>query len=215
MRARLAALLVLGVLGAWGIESLPAQGVPDGLKDWLEPTEPLRIVGPIYCVGTRGLGSYLITTPAGHILVNGLMPQSASLVEASIRKLGFKLEDVRIVIMGHAHIDHAGTIASFKKRTGAKVAVLDADHDLLQSGGKADYLYANDPRLHYESVTADRVLKDGDTVALGGIGKRVRAAKEGVRAWVDPAGYQRWVAKQKATFEAQVAKEAAERRPRS
>jgi hypothetical protein len=37
--------------------------------------------------------------------------------------------------------------------------------------------------------------------------KRARAAEDGVRAWVDPEGYRSWLAKEKATFEALVAKE--------
>jgi metallo-beta-lactamase class B len=96
-------------------------------------------------VGTRRLGVYVITTPAGHILLHGAIPPSASLIEASIRKLGYKPEDIRIPLFCHAHIDHVGTPAHFKKLTGARVEVVRADVDNLKSGGKADYLYAEQP----------------------------------------------------------------------
>jgi len=136
---------------------------------WYEPTEPIRIVGPIHYVGTRELGAYLITTPAGHILLDGAMPGAAPQIEASIRKLGFEPEQIRILLITHAHADHVGTLAHFKRLTGASVAVMAADAPLLASGGNTDYLYASDPKLHFEPVTADRLLKDGDAVSLGGI----------------------------------------------
>ncbi|MGB7672072.1 MAG: hypothetical protein WBM31_13465 [Pseudolabrys sp.] len=59
------------------------------LKSWVEPTEPFKVVGPIHYVGTKGLAAYLITTPAGHILLDGGMPRSAEVIEESIHKLGF------------------------------------------------------------------------------------------------------------------------------
>lgn len=147
-----------------------ASETPSALvKSWLAPAEPLHIVGPINFVGTQGLGVYLITTPAGHILLGGGMPGSAATIEASIRKLGFKTEDIKILLSNHAHMDHVGTLANFKKLTGATVTTMDRDVDLLASGGKIDYLFANKPRLHFPPVTADRVLKDGDIVELGGV----------------------------------------------
>jgi metallo-beta-lactamase class B len=139
------------------------------VKSWLAPAGPLHIVGPINFVGTQGLGVYLITTPAGHILLGGGLPNSAATIEASIRKLGYKPEDIKILLSNHAHFDHVGTLADFKKLTRATVAAMDRDVDLLASGGKIDYLFAKTPRLHFPPVTTDRVLKDGDIVELGGV----------------------------------------------
>jgi metallo-beta-lactamase class B len=286
-----------------GIEFEPIAGAQPGpgaaqapadqaalMKAWVEPTEPLRIVGPIHYVGTRELGAYLITTPEGHMLLDGAVPSSAPLIEASIRALGFKPEEIRLLLITHAHFDHVGTLAHFKKLSGAAVAVMAPDVELLASGGKTDYLFAKQPKFHFEPVTADRVLKDGDTVSLGGVqltgrltpghtrgcttwtttieeggrsydvvfpgstsvnpgtrfvhgpsypgvvddyrraisvleslqpdiflaahasffdfaGKRARAATEGVKAFVDPEGYRRRIAAQRAAFEAIVEKE--------
>ena len=75
-------------------------------------------------MGTRGLSVFLITTSAGDILLSGAMPGTAPLIETSIRKLGFKPENIRILLLNHAHIDHAGTLADFKKLTGAKLEVM-------------------------------------------------------------------------------------------
>jgi len=137
------------------------------VKSWSQPTEPFHIVGPIYYVGTRGLGVYLFTTPTGHILLGGALPGTAPLIEASIRKLGYKPEDIQILLLNHAHFDHAGTLADFKKLTGAPVEVMEADVSLLKSGGETDYLFAKDATLHFPPVSADRAFKDGEVVALG------------------------------------------------
>ena len=108
----------------------------EAMRTWIEPAEPLKIVGPIYYVGTKGLAAYLITTPKGHILLDGGMPGSAKDFEASIRKAGFKPEDIKLLLITHAHIDHAGVVAHFQKRSNAQVVVMDREFELLNSGGK-------------------------------------------------------------------------------
>ncbi len=132
---------------------------------WDEPEEPGRIIGPIYFVGTKGLGAFLFTTPEGHILMNTGMPPSGPMMAESIRKLGFKPEDIKIMINGHAHVDHAGAFAFFKKLSGAQVAIMKEDVPLIENGGRGDFKYSND--LVYEGVKVDRLLRDGDTVRLG------------------------------------------------
>ncbi len=139
------------------------------VKSWLEPAEPMRIVGPIYFVGTRGLGVYLIATSAGTILIDGAPAQAAPLIDASIRKLGFKPEEIRQLLITHAHFDHVGTLAHFKTLSGAPVAVMAADVELLKSGGTLDYLFADDPKLHFDPVATDRALHDGEVVEVGDV----------------------------------------------
>jgi metallo-beta-lactamase class B len=146
-----------------------ARGESQGPPAWREPFEPFQLAGPIYYVGTRGLAVYLIKSNEGLILLGGAMPGSEELITASIRKLGFKLQDVRLLLVSHAHFDHVGTMAALKKATGAKLAVMDSDAALLASGGKTDYLFAKRPEFHFEGVTADRLLKDGETVTLGDV----------------------------------------------
>src|SRR4051812_40427189 len=123
-------------------------------KAWFEAVEPLHIAGPIYYVGTRDLGSYLITTSAGHILLDGAMPGSEQLIEDSIRKLGFKTSDIKLLLITHAHMDHVGTLAHFKNATHAPLIVMPPDDALLKSGGAKDYLYSNVEAFHFPPVTA-------------------------------------------------------------
>jgi metallo-beta-lactamase class B len=134
---------------------------------WEEPEEPVRIVGPLYFVGTKGLGAFLFTTSEGHVLMNTGMPSSGPMMVESIRKLGFRPEDIKIMINGHAHIDHAGAFAFFKQLTGAQMAVMKDDVAAMESGDANDFKYAND--FIYPGVKVDRVLRDGDQIKMGDV----------------------------------------------
>jgi metallo-beta-lactamase class B len=118
-------------------------------------------------VGTKGLGVFLFATSEGHILMNTGMPSSGPMIVDSIRKLGFKPEDIKIMINAHAHIDHAGAFAFMKRLTGARLAVMREDVAAMESGDRDDFKYGND--LAYEGVKVDRILRDGDTVRLGDV----------------------------------------------
>ena len=142
--------------------SAPAQAP----ASWTAPTAPFRIADNLYYVGTEGISSFLITTPSGHILIDGAMPTSAKIIEASIVKLGFKITDVKVLLNTHAHFDHTGGLAELKRDTGAKMAASAADTPALESG---TYPGAEEVKaFNFAPVKVDRALKDGDTVRLGG-----------------------------------------------
>src|SRR5262245_46034651 len=101
---------------------------------WNTPTEPFKMIGNVYYVGTDGLASYLITSPQGHILVDTVMPESTSLIKANIEKLGFKITDIKYLLNTHAHIDHTGGLAEIKKASGARMVAGEADKSLLDGG---------------------------------------------------------------------------------
>jgi metallo-beta-lactamase class B len=136
---------------------------------WDEPAEPTTIIGPIYAVGTKGLSVFLITTSEGHILLNTGMPGSGPLIEAAIRKLGFKPEDIKILLVGHAHCDHAGGLAYLKKLSGAKMAVIREEKELVETGGKSDFFYGRYQEFEFEPVKVDWVFHDGDMIKLGDV----------------------------------------------
>lgn len=144
-----------------------AKATPPGPADWSEPFPAHRMIGNIYYVGSRGLASYLITTPAGHILINSNLITSVPLIRENIKKLGFRFSDVKILLISHAHLDHDGGSAEIKKLTGAKYMVMDADAGVVESGGKSDFQYGKDATLLYPKTKVDRVLHDGDEVKLG------------------------------------------------
>jgi metallo-beta-lactamase class B len=260
------------------------------LLRWDEEAEPFQIVGPIYFIGTKGLGSYLITGSEGHIVLNTGMPGSGPMIAKSIKTLGFKLEDVKLILTGHSHVDHVGGHAHLKKVTGAKVAMIREEKELYESGGKLDFQYAASKDFHFDPTEVATVMRDGDVIKVGdvsirtiltpghtkgsatystnvshngenysvvfpdgtsvnpgyrlsvkpsyeGIGddfrrtfrvlgslkpdiwltahndacgldmKRTRAAKDGIKAWIDPEGYRKWVAAQREAFETVAGKE--------
>ncbi len=137
--------------------------------EWTEPFPAFRIAGNLYYVGSKGLANYLITTPKGHILINSDLEANAPLIRQSIESLGFKFSDVKILLISHAHWDHCAGSAKIKELTGAKYMVMDMDVPVVESGGKTDFQYANDPSTLYPSTKVDRVLHDGDEVKFGGV----------------------------------------------
>jgi metallo-beta-lactamase class B len=137
-------------------------------NDWLEPFPAFKIAGNLYYVGSKGLASYLVTTPEGHILINSDLEANVPMIRASMESLGFKFDDIKILLISHAHSDHCAASATIKRLTGAKYMVMERDVDVVESGGKRDFHYANEPDGVYPPTKVDRVLRDGDEVKLGG-----------------------------------------------
>jgi metallo-beta-lactamase class B len=159
-RLRSCAALALGLTLS---SQLAAQDPPD----WSRPTEPFRIVGNVYWVGTYDLSSYLITSPEGHIVINTGLPDSVPQIRANIEALGFKLSDVKILTATHAHWDHVAGLAALKRLTGASVHMSAPDADVLESGGRSDFRWGKDPQAWFDPVAVDRRLAGGDTIRLG------------------------------------------------
>ena len=131
-----------------------------------QPVEPYRIAGNLYYVGASDITSYLIATPEGDILLDGGFVETAPMIEANLRKLGFKLADVKVLLSSHAHLDHAGGLAELKRATGAKFFASQREAPLLAGGGKGDFYFGD--REPFPPIRADHTLRDGDTVTLGG-----------------------------------------------
>ena len=129
--------------------------------------EPFRMIGNIYWVGHSQVGSFLITTPQGHILMDSTNAEEWSWVRDNIEKLGFKLTDVKILLNSHTHEEHMGGTAKLKELTGAKLMVSEASASEMAVGGRTDF--REDGRQLYTPVKADRILRNGDTVELGGV----------------------------------------------
>src|SRR6267142_1759053 len=144
--------------------AVQAQTVKDLLETlkvkWNTPTEPFKIIGNVYYVGTNGLASYLITSPQGHILVDTAMPEATSQIKASIEKLGFKVTDIKYLLNTHAHIDHTGGLAEMKAASGAQLVAGEADKPLLEGGY---YPGAREETvLNFPPVKVDRTVREGE-----------------------------------------------------
>ena len=130
------------------------------LEEFSVPFEPFHFAGNVYYVGTKELGSFLIVTPAGNILLDSGMEQTVPLIRASVEKLGFGFSDIKILINSHAHFDHAAGDREIRDATGARVMIMAQDADDIRQGHP-------DFPLGWKPCPVDRVLHDGDTVTLG------------------------------------------------
>ena len=162
---RFAGGLLALALGMSGASAFARQTTAAQENDWNRPYEPFRVIGSIYYVGTGELGTYLIATPAGHVLIDGGLPQSTPVIEAAIEKAGFKVSDIRILLTTQAHFDHVGTLAALAARSHGQVMVMEGDADLVEHGGHGDYLFGD--KSPFDPVKVSRVLKDGERVTLG------------------------------------------------
>ncbi len=151
-------IAVLLTLSAW---AQPAQH-PDA-----QPAPPYRIAGNLWYVGTNDITSYLVTTPAGHIVINAGYEETAALIRDSIEKLGFQARDVKILLNSQGHFDHVAGTAALQKLTGAKVYSSAADAVVLESGGAKDFRWGKE--FTYPAVKVAGKLADGGKVSLGGV----------------------------------------------
>lgn len=147
----------------------PAHACP-ACDEWNATQEPFRIFGNTYYVGVRGLGAIAIRTDAGLILLDGGLPQTAARIDASLRKLGFKTEDIRLIVNSHAHYDHAGGIAALQRASGARVAASPWSAKSFEAGGPLE----DDPQAGFgkeatafPAVKAVKVIADGETLKVG------------------------------------------------
>lgn len=135
--------------------------------EWNQPVEPFKVAGNLYYVGAVGVSSFLVTTPDGLILIDSGFRETVPLIEASIKKLGFRLEDVKLLLEMHAHYDHVAGIAELKRRTKARFLVAPGDVQQLERGGLGDFAFGD--KFTFEAVKPDGLLRDGEPVGLGGV----------------------------------------------
>src|ERR1700688_3106378 len=132
-------------------------GLSMAQTDWNKPFPPHKVIANVYFVGTAELGSFLITTPEGHILINSDFETTVPVIRASVEKLGFRFTDIKILLGSHAHGDHMEGDAMVKELTAARVMAMEQDVPALRKmmpGGKPHPI--------------DKILHDGDEVTLGG-----------------------------------------------
>jgi metallo-beta-lactamase class B len=129
-------------------------GTPEQLNTQFPPH---KIIGNLYYVGTESLGSFLVSTPDGLILINSDYERNVATIRDSVEKLGFKFGDIKILLGSHAHADHMEGDALVKELTGATVMAMAEDVPALQK-----IMPGNKPH------PIDRILHDGDEVTLGG-----------------------------------------------
>jgi metallo-beta-lactamase class B len=136
---------------------------------WNGPQRPVHLFGNTYYVGTRGLASVLVASADGHVLIDGGLPDSAPLILANVRALGFDPAQIRLMVTSHAHFDHAGGIAALQRASGARVAASPESAAVLQSGSPAREEPQHGLLLDMPPVPEVEVVSDGQTLRVGAL----------------------------------------------
>jgi metallo-beta-lactamase class B len=138
--------------------------------EWNAPQAPFRIHGNAFYVGPRGLSAVLLVTDDGLVLFDGALPQSAPAIAASIAALGHRLEDLRWILLSHAHHDHAGGIAALQRASGAQVGASPLAAAALRAGN----VPADDPQagfgaaaMAFPAVAEVVEIADGQLLTVG------------------------------------------------
>ncbi|HEL2956825.1 TPA: L1 family subclass B3 metallo-beta-lactamase [Stenotrophomonas maltophilia] len=134
---------------------------------WLQPMAPLQIADHTWQIGTENLTALLVQTAEGAVLLDGGMPQMAGHLLDNMKARGVAPQDLRLILLSHAHADHAGPVAELKRRSGAHV-VANAESAVLLARGGSDDLHFGDG-ITYPPANADRIVMDGEVVEVGGI----------------------------------------------
>lgn len=144
--------------------ALQTHAQPEG---WTRPFPGFRVIGNLYGVGTYDLGVFLITSEQGHILINTGLEDSTAIIRRNIESLGFRLEDIEILLQMQAHWDHVAALAEIKELSGAQMLATAGDVPMLEDGGLSDPHFGGEPM--FEPVAVDRIIRDGDVIELGDI----------------------------------------------
>lgn len=136
-------------------------------ENWSRPLPGFRVIGNLYAVGTYDLSVFLITSDAGHILINTGLEDSTAQIRDNIESLGFRLEDVAILLTQQAHWDHTAAMAEIKQITGAEVWAIRDDARVLEDGGFSDAHFGG--RETFKPVTVERIIKQDEVIELGDI----------------------------------------------
>lgn len=142
---------------------------------WTQPQTPFRIYGNTYYVGSQGLSAVLITSPAGHVLIDGTLPENAAMIESNIRTLGFRVRDIKWILNSHAHYDHAGAIAALVHDSGAQVAASAQSAKALALGGDDPDDPQHGMAPFYPKVVKVRIVADQETVHLSSLALQMHA----------------------------------------
>ena len=151
---------------ALALAATPALAANDP-PSWTQPTEPFQITDNIYYVGAKGLAAYLIRTSDGLILIDGTMAENVPFIERNIAALGFRLQDIRILLASHAHFDHAAGLAQLQRDSGARFLSSPGDARAYGTGvppSKVSYGVVT-----FSKVRVDGRLREGRAVTLGGV----------------------------------------------
>jgi metallo-beta-lactamase class B len=150
-------------------QTAPAPPPGAGGSEWNVPHQPFQVYGNTFFVGTNGLSAVLIASPEGHVLIDGALPESVPQITANMPAMGFRIEDVKLILNSHVHFDHAGGLAALQRLSNAQVAASPSSRDVLERGtsGPDDPQFGLLPPI--ARVGRVRTVADGEVLRVGSI----------------------------------------------
>ena len=163
MRRPLLRLVCAGLVVAIALSvAMPAAAQNE---NWTRPFPGHRVIGNLYAVGTYDLAVFLVTSEDGHFLINTALEDSTELIRQNIESVGFRLEDVKVLLQMQAHWDHTAALAEIKEITGAEMWATADDARVLEDGGVSDPHFGGEQS--FRPVEVDRIIAEGDVLELG------------------------------------------------
>ena len=162
MKTKLLGTYIATVLALATLNQAMAQ--PEG---WVRPYPGFQVIGNLYGVGTYDLSVFLITSDEGHILINTGLADSTAMIRENMASLGFRLEDVHILLTQQSHWDHTAALAEIKEIAGAEMWATEDDARVLEDGGFSDPHFGG--QVSFPPLSVDRIISEGDVIELGDI----------------------------------------------
>lgn len=136
------------------------------MHPWEGYVKPFKIFGNLYFVGTEPASTHLIDTGDGLIVIDPGYPQSLYLVIHNICELGFKIKDIKYIVITHGHYDHLGAAKALQELTGAKTFL--GKEDVTYANGEEDLTWAKELGTeYYEAFEPDVLISHNDIIELG------------------------------------------------
>lgn len=164
MKSKLTSFLISCYVALFATQALAQSDPPE---DWVKPHPAFRVIGNLYGVGTYDLSVFLITSDVGHILINTGLEDSTAQIRQNMESLGYRLEDVKILLTMQAHWDHTAAMAEIKQISGAAVWATADDARVLADGGFSDAHFGG--RETFKPMSVEKILNEGDVIELGNI----------------------------------------------
>ena len=158
-------LRMVCMVGVCCLSSLMTVKTSTQSDGWTRPFPGHRVIGNLYAVGTYDLASFLITSQEGHILINTGLEDSTPLIRKNIESLGFRLEEIKILLVTQAHWDHTAALAEIQGISDAEMWATAGDAPVLQDGGFSDPHFGG--RESFTPIGVDKIIADGDVIVLG------------------------------------------------
>ena len=150
-----------------GIIYLPSVPIVD-----TEVFEPCRLFDNLYFIGTRFIGTLVVTTREGLVLIDSMNCRRdvEEIIYPGLAKLGLNGEKILAVIITHGHFDHFGGAAAIQQRSGCQVVMSRRDEVFMQEpDNQVPEQFARDG-VEYPQVTSH--VEDGTELVFGGTGFR-------------------------------------------